>query len=88
MHLKMSSAEVVCCKYLPSSTGELSIEANSVDPEQTAPIYRSSLIRVHTVCHIGFLNISEYKKSRQLFLRLVHSFLVNIRISKRYNASQ
>ena len=38
MHLKMSSAEVVCCKYLPNITDELSIEANSVDPEQTAPI--------------------------------------------------
>ena len=34
----MSSAEVVCCKYLPNTTDELSIEANSVDPEQTAPI--------------------------------------------------
>ena len=38
MHLKMSSAEVVCCKLLPSITDELSIEPNSVDPEQTAPI--------------------------------------------------
>ena len=38
MHLKMSSAEVVVCKYLPNITDELSIEANSVDPEQTAPI--------------------------------------------------
>ena len=38
MHLKMSSAEVVCCKKLPNITDELSIEANSVDPEQTAPI--------------------------------------------------
>ena len=34
----MSSAEVVCCKSLPNNTDELSIEANSVDPEQTAPI--------------------------------------------------
>ena len=34
----MLSAEVVCCKYLPNITDELSIEANSVDPEQTAPI--------------------------------------------------
>ena len=34
----MLSAEVVCCKYLPSITDELSIEATSVDPEQTAPI--------------------------------------------------
>ena len=32
----MSSAEVVCCKQLPSITDQLSIEANSVDPEQTA----------------------------------------------------
>ena len=38
MHLKMSSAEVACCKYLPNITYELSIEAKSVDPEQTAPI--------------------------------------------------
>ena len=34
----MSSAKIVCCKCLPSITDELSIEANSVDPEQTAPI--------------------------------------------------
>ena len=38
LHLKMSSSEVVCCKKWPSITDELSIEANSVDPEQTAPI--------------------------------------------------
>ena len=38
MHLKMLSAEVVCCKWLPSITDALSIEANSVDPEQTASI--------------------------------------------------
>ena len=36
MHLKMSSAEVVCCKKLPDITGELIKEANSVDQEQTA----------------------------------------------------
>ena len=30
----MSSAEVVCCKQLPDITDELSIEANSVYPEQ------------------------------------------------------
>ena len=36
MHLKMSSAEVVCCKYLPNIFDELTIEANSVDPKQTA----------------------------------------------------
>ena len=34
----MSSAEVVWCKKLPNITDELSIEANSMDPEQTAPI--------------------------------------------------
>ena len=38
MHLKMPSAEFVCCKLLPNITDELSIEAISVDPEQTAPI--------------------------------------------------
>ena len=35
---KNASAEVVYCKKLPNITDELSIEANSVDPEQTAPI--------------------------------------------------
>ena len=34
----MSSAEVVYCKKLLNITDELSIEANNVDPEQTAPI--------------------------------------------------
>ena len=34
----MLSAEVVCCKSLPSITDEFSTAANSVDPEQTAPI--------------------------------------------------
>ena len=29
---------VVCCKLLPKITDKLSIEANSVDPEQTAPM--------------------------------------------------
>ena len=38
MHLKMSSAEVVCCKQLPSFTDKLSLEAKSMDPERTAPI--------------------------------------------------
>ena len=39
----MLSAEVVCCKKLPNITDELSIEAKSVDPEQTAPIEQSVL---------------------------------------------
>ena len=43
MHLKMSSAEVVCCKYMSSITDKLSIKANSVDPEQTAPIEQFDL---------------------------------------------
>ena len=59
MHLKRSSAEGVCCKKLPNITDQLGIEGKSVDPEQTA----SSLIRVHTVCHRGFLNISADEKA-------------------------
>ena len=43
MHLKMSSAEVVCCKLLPTITDELTIEAHSVDPEQTAVCSGSTL---------------------------------------------
>ena len=38
MHLKVSSAEVVCCKLLPNITDELSIETNRLDLEQIAPI--------------------------------------------------
>ena len=38
VHLKMSSAEVVCCKELPNIADELDLEANSMDSEQTAPI--------------------------------------------------
>ena len=38
MCMKMLFAEVVCCKKLPYITDELSIEANSMDLEQTAPI--------------------------------------------------
>ena len=33
MHLKMTSAEVVCCSLLSSITDKFSIEANTVDPE-------------------------------------------------------
>ena len=35
IYLKMSSAELVCCKELPNIADEVGIEANSVDPEQT-----------------------------------------------------
>ena len=38
MHLKISSAGDVCYKELPNITDNLSTEANSLDPEQTAPI--------------------------------------------------
>ena len=64
MHLKMSSAPNNCLALLMNFK---SIEANSVDPEQAAP-----MIWVHTVCHRGFLNISADKKGRRLLLRLAH----------------
>ena len=40
MHLKISSAEVIAANNCLTNliTDELSIEANSMDPEQTAPI--------------------------------------------------
>ena len=38
MHLKILSTEVVCLQIIANITDDLSIEANSVDPEQTAPI--------------------------------------------------
>ena len=61
-HKITSSGGVFCSACGAFITDELSIEANSLDPEQTAP-YRSSLIWV-TVCHKGSLNISADKKSR------------------------
>ena len=66
----MSSA----ANNLPNITDKLSIEANSMDSEQTAPIgaVRSSLIWVHNVCHRGFLNILADEKSRWLLLQLAH----------------
>ena len=44
MHLKMLSAEVVCCLHY--ITDKLKLEANSVDPEQTAP--ESTLFAIET----------------------------------------
>ena len=66
MHLKMSSAEVVCCEKLRNITDELSIEANSVDPEQ-----EQSDLGPHCLPK-RFLNISADEKSRRLLLRLEH----------------
>ena len=57
----MSSAEVVCCKKLPNITDELSLEANSMDPEW-----------VHTVFQIAYLNITADEKSRRPLLWLAH----------------
>ena len=54
MYLKMLSAANNCLT-LPMN------EANSVDPEQTAP-----------VCHRDFLNISADEKNRKFLLRLAH----------------
>ena len=69
----MSSAANNCLTLLT----KLSIDANRVDTDQTAPKgadpdqTASSLIWVHTVCHRGFLNISADVKSRPLLLRFV-----------------
>ena len=37
MHLKMSSAELICFIYLLTSLTNVSLQANSVDPDQMAP---------------------------------------------------
>ena len=75
MHLKMLFAEVVCCKKLPNITDKLSIEANSMDPEQTA--HRSSLIWVHTVCHSGLLKHFS-RRAKQTTFVAVGALRVNI----------
>ena len=37
MHLKILSAEVVCCKYFLTLLSNVNIEANSIGPDKTAP---------------------------------------------------
>ena len=37
LHLKMASAEVVCCLEMLTLRTNLCIQINSVDPDQTAP---------------------------------------------------
>ena len=49
MHLKMLSVQVICCIYLLTLLTNVSIEANSVDPDQTAPV---RLLWVYTVCDL------------------------------------
>ena len=53
----MSSVYVVCWIFLQTFQTYFCIQANSVDPDQTAPkgaVWRSSLIWVHTVCKNDF----------------------------------
>ena len=69
MHLKMSSAEVVCCEKLPYITDELSIEANRVDPEQTA--HEQSDLGPHCLPSRLLKHFSR-RESRQLLLQLAH----------------
>ena len=58
--LKMSSAYYLCCMYLNLLWNTLTIEANIMDPDQTAPKgssliwLRSSLIWIHNTCHICY----------------------------------
>ena len=56
---------------MPNITDELSIEANSVDPEQTAP--RGAVWSGSTLFAIeASFNISTEEKSRQDLLGLAH----------------
>ena len=48
----MLSVYVVCWIFLQTFQNYFCIQANSVDPDQTAP--RSSLIWVHTACKNDF----------------------------------
>ena len=36
--LKMLSVQVICCIYLLTLLTNVSLEANSVDPDQTSPV--------------------------------------------------
>ena len=49
--IKMSSADYICI-YTDALKKIISVEANTMNPDQTAS-FGSSLIRVHIVCNIG-----------------------------------
>ena len=75
MQLKMLSVEIICNKELPNITDELSIEANSVDPEQTAPIgavWSGSTLFAIEASYTFQQTRKADEKSRRLLLRLVH----------------
>ena len=63
----MSSAEVVCCESLPSITDELSIEANSADPEQTAPI---GAVRSGSTLFVRFLKHFSRREKQTTFVAI------------------
>ena len=54
----MSSVYVICWIFLQTFQNYFCIQANNVDPDQTAP----SLIWVHTVCKNDFKNQKQMAK--------------------------
>ena len=72
MHLKMSSAEVVCCKYLPKITDEFCLKANNVDHEQTAPteaVWSGSTLFPHCLSY-RLLKHSSRRKKQATFVAI------------------
>ena len=69
----MSSAEVVCCKWLPKITDELSIEANSMDPEQIVAVWSGTTLfamKQTTFAVIGPLRVNSlfYQNNLSIYL--------------------
>ena len=64
LFLENMSAQVTCCLYLLILLTNVSIEANSVDPNQTAPY-------LHCLTKKFYKTFQHTTKNRQLLLRLV-----------------
>ena len=74
----MSSVYVVCWIFLQTFQTYFCIQANSVDPDQTA--LESSLIWVHTVCKNDFKNHKQMTK--QTTIVVIGSLRVKGQVSK------
>ena len=69
LHLKMTSAEVICCIYLLTLLTDVSIQANRVDPDKTLPHQEQSNLGLHCLWK-GPLKDSRRQQIQMFLLRL------------------
>ena len=64
---KMSSAYNICCIYSNALQTNFIMEANTMNPDQTAP-NGSSLIWVHIICSKGYQSTQVYERTDTIFV--------------------